>query len=591
MVKSYYVEPYQSNPSHVDCSTHRSYSPLLPNYVHTQKIAQAKADAERANEDVHIRKLKAEAEQNRKRNIEAINTIATHLASSLVSASKNPRQVMAFISYIALLATGIYTAREVAKLCRVIIESALGKPKLIRETTRKSIIHQGFDGIVRWFVDLMVPSAQPVQEDIFHDVVLATNLKQRILSIATSASKVRKNDAPHRHILFFGPPGTGKQHLFPDICRFSFVNTKNQHDSIGKTMVARKMAKSIGMDYALMSGGDVAPLGNDAVTQIHNLFRWARLSKKGVLLFIDEAECFLGDRSKTTMSETAHNALNALLYNTGTERKDFMMILATNRAEDLDSAILDRCDESLLFPLPDSACRKALLTDYFLQYIRPMENIIHEPCHRVLANIKNLFIVEDRFRAVVEKDVMNEEQINNIVARTTGFSGREIAKLMIAVQGSVFASNDGVLTSAMLEKIVSTKVDDHAMKIKMMNGTLENEDEDGSMKFPPIECTHVCDSEGFRNELIMFQEEQDSSGDLSFDTRSEKAEVTADSNNLSEISCLSLEQDTVMGLVSSSKEETQQSEQDLVSTECSSKEDIQRQEAGLTSTKCSCDVM
>ena len=357
-------------------------------------------------------------------------------------------------------------------------------------------------------------------------------------------------------------------------------------------MVARKMAKSIGMDYALMSGGDVAPLGNDAVTQIHNLFRWARFSNKGVLLFIDEAECFLGDRSKTTMSETAHNALNALLYNTGTERKDFMMILATNRAEDLDSAILDRCDESLLFPLPDSACRKALLTDYFLEYIRPMENIIHEPCYRVLANVKKLFITEDRFRAVVDKDVMNEEQTNNIVARTTGFSGREIAKLMIAVQGSVFASNDGVLTSAMLEKIVSTKVDDHAMKMKMMNGTLENEDEDSSVKLPPIECTHACDSEGFGNELMMFQqEEQDSSGDLSFDTRSEKAEVTADSNNLSDISCLSLEKENVIGLASLSKEETQQSEQELVSTECSSKEDIQLQEAGLTSTKCSCDVM
>ena len=69
------------------------------------------------------------------------------------------------------------------------------------------------------------------------------------MSIASAASKVRQNEAPHRHILFYGPPGTGK------------------------TMVARKMAKSIGMEYALMSGGDVGPLGTDAVTQIHNLFR------------------------------------------------------------------------------------------------------------------------------------------------------------------------------------------------------------------------------------------------------------------------------------------------------------------------------
>lgn len=86
-------------------------------------------------------------------------------------------------------------------------------------------------------------------------------------------------------------------------------------------MVAKKLANVIGIDYALMSGGDVSPLGCDAVTQIHNLFSWAKMSKKGVILFIDEAECFLGSRESGLMSDVAHNALNALLYNTGGERK------------------------------------------------------------------------------------------------------------------------------------------------------------------------------------------------------------------------------------------------------------------------------
>ena len=132
-------------------------------------------------------------------------------------------------------------------------------------------------------------------------------LKDRVLSLATASRKSRENDAPHRHVLFYGSPGTGK------------------------TMVARKLAKSIGMEYAIMSGGDVGPLGADAVTQIHSLFRWSKFCRNGVLLFIDEAEAFLANRSENVMSENAHNALNALLYNTGTERKDFMMVLATNR--------------------------------------------------------------------------------------------------------------------------------------------------------------------------------------------------------------------------------------------------------------------
>lgn len=48
-----------------------------------------------------------------------------------------------------------------------------------------------------------------------------------------------------------------------------------------------------GLDYALMTGGDVAPLGSQAVTKIHQLFDWAKKSKRGLLLFIDEADAFL----------------------------------------------------------------------------------------------------------------------------------------------------------------------------------------------------------------------------------------------------------------------------------------------------------
>lgn len=43
----------------------------------------------------------------------------------------------------------------------------------------------------------------------------------------------------------------------------------------------------------MMTGGDVAPLGSQAVTKIHQIFDWAKKSKKGLLLFIDEADAFL----------------------------------------------------------------------------------------------------------------------------------------------------------------------------------------------------------------------------------------------------------------------------------------------------------
>lgn len=68
-------------------------------------------------------------------------------------------------------------------------------------------------------------------------------------------------------------------------------------------MAAKQLAKTSGLDYAIMSGGDVAPLGGQAVTQLHDMFDWAERSRRGLLLFIDEADAFLSQRGQQQMSE------------------------------------------------------------------------------------------------------------------------------------------------------------------------------------------------------------------------------------------------------------------------------------------------
>ena len=45
----------------------------------------------------------------------------------------------------------------------------------------------------------------------------------------------------------------------------------------GKTLYAKNLAHYTGMDYAIMTGADVAPLGADAVTEMHKLFDWAQV--------------------------------------------------------------------------------------------------------------------------------------------------------------------------------------------------------------------------------------------------------------------------------------------------------------------------
>merc|ERR1719506_886260 len=132
----------------------------------------------------------------------------------------------------------------------------------------------------------------------------------------------------------------------------------------------RNALQSSGLEYAIMSGGDVAPLEEQAVTELHKLFKWVHRSRRGVLLFIDEADAFLTSRSNgKTMSEPLRNALTTMLYHTGTPSSQFMMVLATNRPHDLDAAVLDRIDESVEFGLPDIKAREELVKLYFKKYI------------------------------------------------------------------------------------------------------------------------------------------------------------------------------------------------------------------------------
>ena len=62
-------------------------------------------------------------------------------------------------------------------------------------------------------------------------------------------------------------------------------------------------------------------------------------------------------------------ALNAPLYRTGDQSRDFVVVLATNRPGDLDPAIVDRMDEALEFPLPGLEERARILAIYLESYI------------------------------------------------------------------------------------------------------------------------------------------------------------------------------------------------------------------------------
>lgn len=225
-------------------------------------------------------------------------------------------------------------------------------------------------------------------------------------------------------------------------------------------MVAKRLAQMSGMDYAIMSGGDVGPLGRSAVTELHRLFEWARTSPRGLLLFIDESDAFLASRSRAGMSEDQRNALNALLFQTGEASQHCMLVLASNRPGDLDAAVSDRVDEAMSFGLPDVEERTRLVSLHLDRYVvRAGEGARWGPW--------GLF-ARTTSRIAVAPGVLDPAYHADIARRTEGFSGREVAKLFIAAQGAVYGGGGGagplVLDRALLEETLSWKLREHTAK-------------------------------------------------------------------------------------------------------------------------------
>ena len=239
--------------------------------------AAAHAEQERLNEGMSLRKMEAQAVMDKERLVKGVETVFTQVSTVVSGAVSRPWELAWATGLVVLLIGAYFVTKEAANAIRESIMTWLGKPKLLRETSVRRSLFPRF--IVDAWTDLWgtetYQAGVRVIEEHFKGVVLCERDYNRVLEVALTTRNSKASGSAYRHLLLHGPPGTGK------------------------TLVARRLATCSGMDFAIMSGGDVGPLGEDAVPQLHHLFRWAKNSSKGLLIFIDECEAFLGRRTGT----------------------------------------------------------------------------------------------------------------------------------------------------------------------------------------------------------------------------------------------------------------------------------------------------
>lgn len=392
--------------------------------------SKGRIQQERTNFDLTLEKSKLEAREMRTTVLEGIREAGGILGNGFREYLQDWQKITTTVAGLSLLALGIYSAKVSTQVAGRYISNRLGKPPLVRETSRHSILSL-FTSPLNSFRDILF-SANP--HLALEGVVLEPKLKSRLDTLSVTTINTKKHRAPFRHVLLYGPPGTGK------------------------TLFAKKLAAASKMDYAIMTGGDVAPLGRDAVTEIHKLFDWSASSSRGLLIFVDEADAFLRKRSNETMSEDLRNALNAFLYRSGSETRNFMLVFASNLPDQLDFAVTDRADEAVEFTLPGLAERIELLKLYFDKYVRK-------------AGQNATFTLRPPDSIKIDPNVDWEKKLSGIAEKLHGFSGREISKIAIGYQAAAYGSANATLTEAMVDQVTSDKLRDHEEKAKWKIGS------------------------------------------------------------------------------------------------------------------------
>jgi len=252
------------------------------------------------------------------------------------------------------------------------------------------------------------------------DIVIPENVKSKMQGIISATRNTASRGGIFGHLMLHGSPGTGK------------------------TLFAEKLAQDANMDFLMLSGPSFDQFEpKDAIVEINNLFEWVKKSKRGALVFIDEADSFLEDRD--TLSPSRVRVLNEFIYHTGTESRDFMVVFETNRPWVIDPAVLSRISRSIEFPDP-------LAEDI----AKMLDNKISAVLDRKLSLWQKIFSSGSSIDYSILKD---SNCINELAKKFSKerFVGRDITNFVILLAQAAYAC-DMKITPALLNEIVEEQI-------------------------------------------------------------------------------------------------------------------------------------
>lgn len=398
---------------------------------HKIKQHKAKHDAEK---DFLLEKSKTEAQ------IRAETQLATakarYKAATAFFTGPDGRERMQNTALaVSLSAAGIYAAKTVYPIVQRGLTNYFFKPSLVnrRVVHRKTAVGQWLQR--KFSSDPAFTRPSPVMPDGSvavergPHVVLAPELQQRMSAVIAGTRVTADRGGYFGHMLLWGQPGTGK------------------------TLFAEKMAMECGMDFAIMSGPSFDQFHTkDAIVEIKNLFKWANRSARPVLLFVDEADSFLEDRS--TLHPDRVRVLNEFINQTGTESRNFMLCYETNRPEVLDPAIQSRVTRAVEFGKPELEQISDMLRYYTHAYVANQQResrgrfgwIADVVFAKKVQQFDISAFTDAKFKSVSQQ-LLNE-----------GFVGRDISNLVIALAQELYAAEKFELTSDLIDVVVERQV-------------------------------------------------------------------------------------------------------------------------------------